>query len=164
MICEELTCKATAQPECHYALRRDPLMGFLIVVREDGVVVAPGERWAGLDGQTMQKLRAALDRTTAWQRADARQREAAALAELQRMGMTIYEVDEAEREAFRQPLPDLAGLLPDTLDAKTRKELVRLASAGAAAVTGTVGGAAAAQPRDDTAPGADARQGDQRDH
>jgi TRAP-type C4-dicarboxylate transport system substrate-binding protein len=127
-------------------------------------VVAPGERWTALDGQTRQRLQAALDRTTAWQRSDAQQREAAALAELQRMGMTIYEVDEAERAAFRQPLPDLAGLLPDTLDAETRKELVRLASVGAAAVAGTAGGAAAAPPRGDPAPGADARQGDERDH
>jgi TRAP-type C4-dicarboxylate transport system substrate-binding protein len=131
---------------------------------EGWVVVAPGERWTALDGQTRQRLQAALARTTAWQRQDARRREAAALAELQRMGMTIYEVDEAERAAFRQPLPDLAGLLPDTLDAETRKELVRLASVGAAAVAGTAGGAAAAPPRGDPAPGADARQGDERDH
>jgi TRAP-type C4-dicarboxylate transport system substrate-binding protein len=131
---------------------------------EGWVVVAPGDRWAGLDGQTRQQLQAALATTTAWQRADARQREAAALAELQRMGMTIYEVDEAERAAFRQPLPDLAGLLPDTLDAQTRKALVRLASAGAAAVAGPATGTAAAQPRGDPAPDADARQGNERDH
>ena len=131
---------------------------------EGWVVVAPRERWTGLDGQTRQKLQAALDRTTIWQRADARQREAAALAELQRKGMTIYEVDAAERDAFRQPLPDLAELLPDTLAAKTRKELVRLASAGAAAVVGPATGSAAVDARRDPAPGADARQGNQRDH
>jgi TRAP-type C4-dicarboxylate transport system substrate-binding protein len=131
---------------------------------EGWVVVAPRERWAGLDGQTRQKLQMVLDRTTAWQRADARQREAAALAELQRVGMTIYEVDEAERDAFRQPLPDLSELLPDTLDAQARKELVRLASAGAAAVAGSVRGASAAQPRSNPTPGADTRQHDQRDH
>jgi TRAP-type C4-dicarboxylate transport system substrate-binding protein len=122
---------------------------------EGWVVVAPRDRWAGLDEQTRQKLQAALDRTRAWQRADARQREAAAVVELQQAGMAIYEVDDAEREAFRQPLPDLAELLPDTLNAQTRQALVTLASAGAAAIAGTVSDGAAAQPGRTAAPAAD---------
>jgi TRAP-type C4-dicarboxylate transport system substrate-binding protein len=128
---------------------------------EGWVVVAPRDRWAGLDEQTRQKLQAALDRTRAWQRADARQREAAAVVELQQAGMAIYEVDDAEREAFRQPLPDLAELLPDTLNAQTRQALVTLASAGAAAIAGTVSDGAAAQPGRTAAPAADNGESDQ---
>ena len=130
---------------------------------EGWVVAVPDERRAGLDGETMRKLRVALDRTTAWQRADARQRQADALAELRRVGMTIYEVDAAEREAFRQPLPDLAELLPDTLATQARKALVALASSGAAAVAGAVRGGAVAQPDGGPVPGADSGQDDQRD-
>jgi TRAP-type C4-dicarboxylate transport system substrate-binding protein len=131
---------------------------------EGWVVVAPVERWVHLDEAIKTKLSAALHETTPWQRNDVKQREAAALVNLKKLGMTIYEVDASEREAFRKALPDWVVLLPDALDAKTRKELVRLASVGAAAVTGSAGGAAAAQPRSNPAPGADARQGDQGDH
>ena len=122
---------------------------------EGWVLVAPRDR---LDAQTRQKLQAALQRTTAWQRADARQREAAALAELRRAGMTIYELDDAELAAFRAPLPDLAEMLPDTLDARRRQALVRQASAGTAAVGG---GGAAAQPGRAAAPAADDGEDDQ---
>jgi len=128
---------------------------------EGWVVVAPRDRWAELDEQTMQKLQTALDRTTAWQRADARQREAAALAELQSAGMEIYEVEDVEREAFRALLPNLAELLPDRLDKQTRQVLVTLASAGAAAVAGAVRGGAASQPGSAAAPGADSGEDDQ---
>jgi len=131
---------------------------------EGWVVVAPRARWTALDDHTRDTLQAALRKTTIWQREDARQREAAALAELQRLGMTVYEVDEAEREAFRQPLPAPAGLLPGELDAQTKKELIRLASVGAAAVAGPATGAVAAEARLDPAPGAEDRQGDQRGH
>ena len=130
---------------------------------EGWVVVAPEERSDGFTGETMRKLRAALGRATAWQRADARQRQADALAELRRAGMTVYEVDDAEREAFRQPLPDLAVLLPDRLDIQTRRALVALASAGAATVAGTAGGGAAAQPDHGPAPAADSGEDDQRE-
>ena len=124
---------------------------------EGWVVVAPRDR---LDKQTMQKLQIALDRTTAWQRADARHREAAALADLQRVGTEIYEVDETERAEFRARLPDLAELLPDSLDAQTRQALVTLASAGTAAVAGTVRDGAAAPPGRGAAPGTDDREDD----
>jgi C4-dicarboxylate-binding protein DctP len=131
---------------------------------EGWVVVAPRERWDALDGQTRDKLQAALRKTTIWQREDARQREAAALAELQGAGMTVYQVDETEREAFRKPLPAPAELLPGELDAQTKKELIRLASAGATAVAGPAIGAAAADERLEPTPGAEDRQGDQRGH
>jgi TRAP-type C4-dicarboxylate transport system substrate-binding protein len=129
---------------------------------EGWVVIAPVARWEKLDDAARDKLKNALRSTTTWQRADAQRREAAALVELQRIGMTVYEVDDAEREAFRKPLPELTGLLPGELDAKTRKELVRLASVAAAAVAGPAGGAADA--RRNPAPGAEAGKGDQRGH
>jgi TRAP-type C4-dicarboxylate transport system substrate-binding protein len=92
-------------PQDREAVLRECLIASRAATLQEIVVVAPGDRWAGLDGQTRQQLQAALATTTAWQRADARQREAAALAELQRMGMTIYEVDEAERAAFCRTWP-----------------------------------------------------------
>ena len=147
---------ATLQRIVHEELFRVHLAVSLSNHRYEGwVVVAPGESWAGLDQPTRQRLQAALDRTTAWQWVDARQREAAALAELRRAGMKIYEVDEAERAAFREPLPDLAELLPYTLDTETRQALVSLASAGAAAVAGSVRGGTVAQPGRAAAPAAD---------
>ena len=47
------------------------------------------------------------------QRNDAQQRESAALAALEKAGMTVYKVDVTEREVFRQALPDWAELLPE---------------------------------------------------
>lgn len=123
---------------------------------EGWVVVAPAERWAQLDAATREKLRVALRETTLWQRNDAREREAAALVELKRRGMTIYEVDADEREAFRKALPDWAELLSDELDSEQKRKLIELASAGAATVPGP-GGPAAAEARRDPAPGAEAR-------
>jgi C4-dicarboxylate-binding protein DctP len=123
---------------------------------EGWVVVAPRERWTRLDDQTRKKLKAALRETSTWQRADARRREAAALAELRKVGMTVYEVDEAERDAFRKALPAWVELLPDELDAQTKKELIGLASAGTATAAG-VGRAAVAEPGGDTPPGSPAR-------
>jgi TRAP-type C4-dicarboxylate transport system substrate-binding protein len=123
---------------------------------EGWVVVAPTERWAGLDSATREKLGAAVSETTTWQRKDAREREAAALAELKRRGMTIYEVDALEREAFRKALPDYAELLPNELGVEKKRKLIELASTGAAVVTGP-GGAAGAEMRRDPAPGTEAR-------
>jgi len=127
---------------------------------EGWVVVAPRERWTLVDEQTRNKLKAVLAETTAWQREDARQREAAALGKLKSVGMTIYEVDAAEREAFRKPLPAFAELLPDALDARKKENLIRLASPGAATVVAPASGAAAEALRE-PAPGTEARQGDQ---
>jgi TRAP-type C4-dicarboxylate transport system substrate-binding protein len=124
---------------------------------EGWVVVAPLERWAGLDPATKEKLSAALSKTTTWQRNDAREREAAALAELKRRGMTIHEVDADEREAFRKPLPDFAELLPDELDAQHKRELIGLASTGAAVIPGPGRTATAAKARSDPAPGTEGR-------
>jgi C4-dicarboxylate-binding protein DctP len=124
---------------------------------EGWVVVAAAERWVGLDVPTRQRLRAALRETTIWQRNDAHEREVAALAELKRRGMTIYEVDAEEREAFRKALPNYAELLTDELDAQQKRALIELASTGAAAVAGF--GAAAPKAGHDPAPGAEARQG-----
>ena len=123
---------------------------------EGWVVVAPAERWAGLDPATRGKLSAAARETTAWQRKDAREREAAALAEMKRRGMTIYKVDADEREAFRKALPDYAELLPDKLGAEKKRELIELASTGAATVTGP-GGATSPETHSDPTPGTDGR-------
>lgn len=123
---------------------------------EGWVVIAPIERWEKLNAASREKLGAALHETTAWQRKDAREREAAALAELKRLGMTIYEVDADEREAFRKALPDYAELLPDELGAEKKRELIELASTGAATVTGP-GGATSPETHRDPAPSTDGR-------
>ena len=124
---------------------------------EGWVVVSPVERWAQLNGATREKLRTALRETTAWQRKDARKRKTTALDELKRHGMTIYEVDSNEREAFREALPDWAKLLGDELGAEEKRDLIGLASTGAAAVA-RVGAVASGDARPDPAPGAEARQ------
>ncbi len=150
---------ATLQQLVREQLFRVHLAVSLTYHRYEGwVIVAANDR---LDAQKNSRLRATLDRTTVWQRADARQREAAALAELRRTGMAIHEVDEAEREAFRKPLPDLTELLPDMLDMQTRQTLVRLASAGTAAVVRAVDTGAAAQPGRAATPDADDGEDDQ---
>jgi hypothetical protein len=127
---------------------------------EGWVVIAPGQRWAQLDTATREKLRAALRKTTDWQHRDARARAAAALAGLKQQGMTIYEVDSNEREAFRKPLPDWTVLLSDELDAGEKRKLIRLASTGAAVVVGA-GVVAPGEERLDPAPDTDTRQSDQ---
>lgn len=149
---------ATVQGVVREQLYRVHLSMSLTNHRYEGwVVVAPAERWAQVNTATKQKLRAALRETTAWQRKDAQQREAAALAELKRRGMIIHEVDAEEREAFRKALPDWAKLLSDEMDAEQKRKLVELASAGAAVVAGPGGGAAPAEARRDPAPGTEGR-------
>ena len=149
---------ATLQEVVHEQLYRVHLSLSLTNHRYEGwVVVAAAGRWSDLDAATRQRLKAALRETTVWQRNDAQAREAAALAELQRRGMTIYELDAEEREAFRKALPNYAELLTDELDAQQKRELIELASTGAAAVAGF--GAAAPEARHDPAPGAETRQG-----
>jgi TRAP-type C4-dicarboxylate transport system substrate-binding protein len=146
---------------------------------EGWVVISPVERWSELDSGTRKILSTALRDTTAWQRNDAQEREAAALAVLRQHGMSIYEVDAEEREAFLQPLPEYAELLSDDIDPQKKRMLIELASVGAAAVAGTgagaatvpgtgagdaasgsgTGAAAAPEPGRNPAPGAEAREG-----
>jgi TRAP-type C4-dicarboxylate transport system substrate-binding protein len=128
---------------------------------EGWVLVAPEQAWLHIDAASRKKLAAVVRDTTVWQRKDAQQREAAALAELKKAGMAIYEVDADEREAFRRTLPGMEALLADELDAQQKRELIRLASTGTAAVAGPVSSAAAADARRNPAPGAQTRQGDQ---
>ncbi|MGB5745212.1 MAG: TRAP transporter substrate-binding protein DctP [Sedimenticolaceae bacterium] len=123
---------------------------------EGWVVVAPAERWAEITDATKQKLRAALRETTVWQRNDAVKREAAALAELRRLGMRIFDVDAEEREGFRKQLPDWAGLLGDDLNEQQKRALIDLASTGAAVVSGP-GSPATAEAGGNPAPGAEDR-------
>lgn len=119
---------------------------------EGWLVIAPLARWNELGPQTQRELEATLAEISAWQRHDIAQREAAALAELRRHGMTIHEVDAAERQAFRVVLPDWAELLSDELSAQQKRELVDLASVGTAAFVATAG-SAGPHPGDDTPPG-----------
>ena len=123
---------------------------------EGWVVISPVERWVEVDSETRQKFVAALRETTAWQRNDAKEREAAALAVLQQRGMSIYEVDAGERVAFRQALPDYAELLSDDIDAQKKRKLIELASVGATTVAGPGTGAGAAT----TVPGTGDNAGD----
>ena len=60
---------------------------------EGWVLVAPVDVWLHFDEATRQKLKTAVRETTAWQRNDAQRREGAALSELKKAGMTVYEVD-----------------------------------------------------------------------
>jgi len=124
---------------------------------EGWILVAPVDAWLHFDDATRQKLKAIVNETTAWQRNDAQRRETAALAELKRTGMTVYEVDEAEREAFRGALPDWVELLPDELDSQKKHMLIELASPRAAAIARSAGGPALTDARSDPAPGAEAR-------
>lgn len=156
---------ATLQEVVREQLYRVHLSMSLTNHRYEGwVVVAPADRWAQLGPASRQQLNSALRETTAWQRIDAREREAAALAELKRRGMTIYEVDAEERETFRAALPDWAELLSDDLDPEQKRALIELASSGAAAVSsaGSRSSTSSDPPRD-PAPGAEQRQGSE-DH
>ncbi len=153
---------ATLQQIVREQLNRVHLAMSLTNQRYEGwVLVAPAQAWLHIDAASREKLGAVVRETTVWQRNDAHQREAAALAELKKAGMAIYEVDADEREAFRRALPDWEALLADELGAQQKRELIRLASTGTAAVAGPVTGAAAAETRRNPAPDAQARQGDQ---
>lgn len=111
---------------------------------EGWLVIAPVGRWKELDPPTREAIERALKTTKAWQRHDADARAGDALAELKRLGMTIHEVDEVERAAFRAALPDWAELLSDDLSAQQKRELIELVSTGTTAFVST--GPAAAQP------------------
>lgn len=124
---------------------------------EGWVVVAPAESWTQFGEAVKQKLGAALRETTVWQRKDAVEREAAALAELRRLGMRVFEVDAEEREGFRKLLPDFAALLSEELDAEQKSVLIELASTGTAVVPGPGLSATAANARSDPAPGTEGR-------
>lgn len=106
---------------------------------EGWVVVTPAERWTQLDDTIKNRLTAVLRQTTAWQRKDTQQRENAALSKLKKTGMSIHEVDSVERDAFRETLPEWTEMLPDSLDMKTKRKLIKLASTGAATVIGPAG-------------------------
>ena len=122
---------------------------------EGWVVVAPLERWMQLPTSRRAAIEAALTEIRAWQRRDTEQREAAALAELKTRGMTLYDLDAAEREAFAAALPDRAELMSNTLSPAQKRELIDLASAGTAAFVAAAGppgaqpaGAAPPDPQD----------------
>jgi len=125
---------------------------------EGWVLVAPVDAWLRLDDATRQKLSAVAHEITTWQRNDAQQRESAALAALEKAGMTVYKVDVTEREVFRQALPDWAELLPEELDAQQKRVLLELASPGATAVAGPAGSPAVTDELRDPAPETEARQ------
>jgi TRAP-type C4-dicarboxylate transport system substrate-binding protein len=130
---------------------------------EGWVAVSPAQRWAQLNGATREKLGAVLRETTGWQRKDARKRKTTALDALKRHGMSIYEVDSKEREAFREALPDWTKLLGDELDAQEKRDLIGLASTGAAAVA-RVGAVESGDVRRDPAPSAEASQDNESSH
>ena len=123
---------------------------------EGWVLVSPGERWSHLDAVTRERLNAVARETTAWQRRNAQEREAAALAKLKRRGMSIHEVDSEEREAFRQALPDWTELLANDLDEQQKRKLIRLALTGAATVPGS--GITFTEARGNFTPGSETRQ------
>jgi TRAP-type C4-dicarboxylate transport system substrate-binding protein len=126
---------------------------------EGWVVVAPLDRWLQSAAATREALEAALSAVRDWQRRDTEQREVAALAELKGRGMTLYDVDAAERAAFAAALPDRTELMSNRLGPAQRRALVDLASAGTAAFV-TTAGPPGAQPGGSAPPGSQQHQAD----
>lgn len=125
---------ATLQEVMREQLYRVHLAMSLTNHRYEGwVVIAPLGRWMQFDEPRRQDLAEAFKQTTAWQRRDVEVREAAARDELRRSGMTLYDVDGSQREAFRAALPDWAELLSDELSEQQKRELIDMASTGTAA-------------------------------
>jgi len=104
---------------------------------EGWLIVAPATRWDTLDVQTRRKWLRVFEDLVRWQREHNVQHEAAILARFSEDGLLLHEVNREERAAFRRKLPALNELLPAELDNITRSRLVRQASIGAAAATGT---------------------------
>ena len=123
---------------------------------EGWLIVAPATRWGALDAQTRTKWLHVFDELVRWQRKNNVQHEAVILARFRKDGLLLHEVNSEERAAFRRILPAPDELLPAELDDITRSRLVRQASTGAAAVTGTA--AAPANISDSAAPAAQQRQ------
>ena len=123
---------------------------------EGWLIVAPTTRWDALDERSRAKWLQVFDELVRWQREHNMQHEAAILARFSKDGLLLYEVNSEERAAFRRKLPVFKELLPAELDDITRSRLVRQASIGATAVTGTA--AASADTGDGPAPAAQQRQ------
>ena len=123
---------------------------------EGWLIVTPKTRWAALDVQLRTKWLHVFDELVRWQREHNIQREAAILARFSKDGLLLHEVSNEERAAFQRVLPAPNELLPAELDDITRSSLVRQASIGAAAVTGTA--TAPTNTGDGPAPAAQQRQ------
>ena len=97
------------------------------------LLVASSSVWRDLPGSERERLRAAIDLTLDWQRAEAAKREAAALSYLRGEGMQVHELSETQRQTFGGALPGRATLLPAVADVELQTLLVQLAGGTAAA-------------------------------
>jgi TRAP-type C4-dicarboxylate transport system substrate-binding protein len=100
---------------------------------EGWAVIAPVERWMHLDPDLRTRVEGLFHDLSPWQRRDTDEREATVVAELQNLGMRIYELDAMERAAFRDALPDWSDLLAGELSDDEKRRLVQLALTGTAA-------------------------------
>jgi TRAP-type C4-dicarboxylate transport system substrate-binding protein len=120
---------------------------------EGWLVVAPVTRWADIDAQRQVTWKRVFDELTRWQREQSVHRESTLLVGWRKDGLLLHEVDGEERATFQRMLSAPNDLRPAELDEATWTELVRLASARAATITGTAGAAALGDISDGPAPG-----------
>jgi TRAP-type C4-dicarboxylate transport system substrate-binding protein len=119
---------------------------------EGWLVVAPVTRWADIDAQRQVTWKRVFDELTRWQREQSVHRESTLLVGWRKDGLLLHEVDGEERATFQRMLSAPNDLRPAELDEATWTELVRLASARAATITGTAGAAAPGDISDGPAP------------
>lgn len=99
---------------------------------EGWLVIAPRDRWSQVSPKIQYAITGLLSELTQWQRRDIDRREAENIGELKRAGMDVYEVDSAEREAFRSALPEWGSFVSDDLSRADALRLVEMALSGAA--------------------------------
>jgi TRAP-type C4-dicarboxylate transport system substrate-binding protein len=89
------------------------------------VMVAPVSRWQQFTQQHRNAIHTTLAKMQTWQREQALQRERDALDKLTENKMTIHTLSDARRKEFIAHLPeDTAALLPDTLSAEEKQQLL----------------------------------------
>jgi TRAP-type C4-dicarboxylate transport system substrate-binding protein len=122
---------ASLQQLWHERLDRVHLAVSLTAHRYEGwVVTAPVGSWNEHSDQDRAALMKALSSTTLWQRADALQRENAALQQLKTSGMQIHDLSTEQRTAFLERLPAWDALLSDELEQSLRQKLIAAATTG----------------------------------
>lgn len=90
---------------------------------EGWLVLSPSERWSRLSDEQRAAMGKILPTVTRSQRAEAARRERAALAALRDAGMLVYDLNDDQRQAFEQRLPNPAALLSEGVAATARELL-----------------------------------------
>jgi TRAP-type C4-dicarboxylate transport system substrate-binding protein len=101
---------------------------------EGWLVAAPAPPWRDLHEAVREQLARAAAQITPWQREQAANGEAAALARLREQGMYVHDLDAGERATFVARLPPPDRLISDTVAQPLKQALLAAASAGAADV------------------------------